>query len=94
MAVFIMFGKYTHKGLEEISSDRTTKASELIENCNGEIKSTYAMLGDQDLLIIADFPNIDDAIKASASLSRMTNISFTTSAAVPVAEFDRIMSGS
>ena len=93
MAVFIMFGKYTQKGLEEISSDRTTKAAELIENCNGEIKSIYAMLGDHDLLIIADFPNIDDALKASASLSRMTSISFTTSAAVPVSEFDKIMSG-
>ncbi len=94
MAAFIMFGKYTHRGLEGISSDRTNKATELIENCEGEIHSIYAILGDQDLLMIADFPNIDDALKASASLSRMTNISFTTSAAVPVAEFDKIMSDS
>ena len=51
MAVFIMFGKYTHRGLEEISSERTGKATEMIENCNGEIKAIYALLGDHDIVV-------------------------------------------
>ncbi len=91
MATYLMFGKYSSAGLKEISSERTKKAIDLIKKFDGEVKSIYVLLGEQDLLLIINFPNIEHAMKASIALNNMTNISFTTSVAVPVEEFDKMM---
>ena len=91
MATFFMFGKYSFEALEEISAKRTEKAADLIKKFDGKIKSIYALLGEQDLVLIAAFPGIEQATKASVALSKMTKISFTTSPAIPVKDFDKIM---
>jgi uncharacterized protein with GYD domain len=51
----------------------------------------YALLGVHDLLFIFDFPGVEDAMKASVALAKMTGISFTTDPALTVAEFDKMM---
>jgi uncharacterized protein with GYD domain len=42
-------------------------------------------------VLIVTFPGIEQATKASIALSKMTKISFTTSPAIPVEDFDKIM---
>ncbi len=91
MATFFMFGKYSSEALKGISAERTREASDLVKKFGGEIKSIHALLGGQDLVIIADFPGIEQAMKASVALSKMTGIAFTTSPAVAVEDFDRMM---
>ena len=91
MATFFMFGKYSFEALEKISANRTEKAADLIKKFDGEIKSIYALLGEQDLVLIATFQGIEQATKASVALSKMTKISFTTSPAIPVEDFDKMM---
>ncbi len=91
MSTYLMFGKYSTMGLKEANSDRTNKAVDLIKKYDGEVKSMYALLGEQDLLLIVNFPNIEHAMKASVALNKITNISFTTSMAVTVEEFDNMM---
>jgi len=86
-----MFGKYTSAALRDISSNRTDRAVELIENCQGDVKAMYAMFGDTDLLLVVDFPGVEQAMKASVNLNKLTNISFTSSPAMPVAQFDKLM---
>jgi len=49
------------------------------------------MLGEKDLLFILAFPRMEQAMKASVALSKMTGIAFTTCPAVSVEEFDRLM---
>ena len=39
MSTFLMFGNYTHHSIKEISTDRTTKADQLIEDNGGSVKS-------------------------------------------------------
>ncbi len=91
MATFLMFGKYSSEALKGISSKRTEEASSLIKRFGGEVKATYSLLGEKDLVIIVTFPGIEGAMKASVALSKMSGVSFTTSPAVTVEEFDKMM---
>jgi uncharacterized protein with GYD domain len=90
METYLMLGKYTVEAFQDISKNRTEKAKDLFANLGGEIESMYALLGDRDLFIIAKFPDMQKAIKASIELGKMTKIAFTTSPAVAVEEFDNM----
>jgi uncharacterized protein with GYD domain len=91
MATYFMFGKYSSKALKEMSAKRTDKAMGLIKKFGGKVNSMYALLGGQDLVLIVDFPGIEGAMKASVALNKLTGIAFTTSPAVTVKEFDKMM---
>ena len=92
MAVFMLFGKYSAEAFKGISAKRTEKASELIKKFNGEILSMYALMGEKDLVLTVKFPDTESAAKASIAVSKLTGISFVTSQAIPVEEFDRMVS--
>ncbi len=91
MAVFFMFGKYSSEAIKGISTKRTEKAVELIKKSGGEVKSMYALLAEQDLVLIVSFPGIEEVMKASVALTRQTGIAFTTAPAIEVGEFDKLM---
>ena len=77
--------------MKDLSADRTKKAEALIEKFGGKVHSMYALFGDKDLVFIVDFPSPADAMKTSVALTKLTGISFSTSAAVTVDEFDKLM---
>ena len=58
----------------------------------GEFKVGYALLGDVDLVLIVDLPDIGQAMKTSAALAKLLGASFSTAPAVSVEEFDKLMS--
>jgi len=91
MATFLMFGKYSPGAMGEMSPKRTAAAVELIKKSRGEVQSMFATLGAIDLVLVVSFPGIQDAMKASVALSKMTGIAFTTAPAITVAEFDKLM---
>jgi uncharacterized protein with GYD domain len=91
MAIFFMFGKYTSKAIEEISAERTQQAVAEIKKLGGEVNAMHVLLGKYDLLICVNLPGIDEAIKASVNLSKLTGISFTTCPAVTVEAFDQMV---
>ena len=88
MTTFFMFGKYTMSGLEGASSTRTKQVEHLIARFDGKVRGIYALLGDKDVILIVDLPSVEDAIKVSASLSKLTGISFVTAPAIPAEDFD------
>jgi uncharacterized protein with GYD domain len=90
MATFFMFGKYSAEAAKGISAERTEKAREVVENLGGRIEQMYVLLGEYDLVIIAELPRMAEAMQASLALKRLTDISFFTAAAVPVEEFDQL----
>jgi len=92
MATFIMFGKYSSEGFKGISAQRTIEVNDLVRKHGGEIKTMYALLGVHDLILIMEFPDNDQAMQASVALQKLTGISFTTSLAMPVEEFDKLVS--
>ncbi|MCG6892875.1 MAG: GYD domain-containing protein [Desulfobacteraceae bacterium] len=93
MATFFMFGKYSADAVRNMSIQRTQEAIEEIKKLGGSVTAMHALLGEYDLLFCVQLPTIDDAIKASISLTRLTGISFTTSPAISVEAFDRLVLG-
>lgn len=91
MATFFMFGRYSSEALKGMSAKRTKEAESLIKKLGGKVESMYALLGEKDLVFISTFPGIEQAMKASVALSKMTGISFTTLPAIPVEEFDKLI---
>ena len=92
MSTFFMIGKYSPEAMKKISADRTKKATSLIEKFGGTVTSGYALLGEHDLVLIANFPDTQEAMKASVALSDLTGISISTYPAMTVEEFDKIIS--
>jgi uncharacterized protein with GYD domain len=93
MATFVMLGKYSPEALKQMSAQRTKKALKLIQQHNGTVEKMYATLGRYDLLLIVAFPSLEDAMKAAVGLSKLTGIGFTTSPAIDVEEFDKLVGG-
>jgi uncharacterized protein with GYD domain len=91
MATFFLFGKYTSDAIKSMSATRTEKAGDLIKKYGGAIKSIYALVGEKDLVIIATFPEAAQAVKSSIALCKLTGISFTTSEAITVEDFDKMI---
>ena len=91
MATFLMFGKYSAESVKSISPKRTDQAVTLIRKLGGEFKTGYALLGDVDLLLIVDLPDIEHAMQTSAALTKSLGISFTTAPAVSLEEFDKLI---
>ena len=91
MGTFFMFGKYSKQAIESVSVDRTREAHQVVEKLGGKIKAIYALLGEYDLVIIAELPRMAEAMQASMTLKRLTDISFFTTAAMPVEEFDQMV---
>ena len=90
MATFFMFGSYSAKSIRKISAKRTTDTKALIEKFGGKLESAYAILGDKDVVLIADFPDTETAMKTSVALSKLLGIGFSTSPAVTMETFDQL----
>ncbi|NIM97510.1 MAG: GYD domain-containing protein [candidate division Zixibacteria bacterium] len=91
MATFFMFGKYSTEALKGISARRTEEVAKIVKKFGGERKEVYVLLGEVDVVGIFTFPGIEQAMQASVALGRLTGMSITTAAAVPVEKFDKIM---
>ena len=90
METYFLFGKYTKESLQKISPDRTRKAINTIQKLGGRVKSVYALLGNSDLVFIVSLADIAQATLVSIALTKLTGISFSTSPAIPVDQFDRL----
>ncbi|HEY8240658.1 MAG TPA: GYD domain-containing protein [Kiritimatiellia bacterium] len=91
MAVFFMFGKYTHESLRNITARRTQDAVGVIEKLEGQVTAMYAMLGPYDLIMIVNLPGLPEAVEASIALSKLTGIGFMTCPALSVDRFDHLI---
>ena len=91
MNTFFLLGKYSSDAIHKMSGQRTREARQLIEKLGGRTTEIYALLGEHDLIFIVEFARMTDAMKASMALGKLTGISFSTAAAIPVDEFDEMV---
>jgi uncharacterized protein with GYD domain len=91
MATYLLFGKYSGEALKGISAKRSDEARALFKKHGGELKAAYATLGGVDLVMIVDLPDNARAMAASTALAKLTGIAFTTSPAVTIEEFDKLV---
>jgi uncharacterized protein with GYD domain len=90
MNTYLMFGKYSTKAVGKITAARTKQAATRVAELGGKYRSGYALLGDKDLVLIVEFPGTAEAMKASVALSQELGISFSTTPAVSVDDFDKL----
>ena len=90
MGTYIMLGKYSREGIQDISADRTRQVGELVEKLGGTVEAMFAVLGEYDLVLRLQLPDTAKAMKASIELGKLTGISFTTLPALSVEQFDRL----
>ena len=91
MPIFMMFGKYSSEAIKGISAERTDKALEVIKKHGGKVISMYAVLGEHDLVLSLELPDMETALATSVALNKLTGIYFTTSPVVEVEKFDRLI---
>lgn len=91
MSLYFMFGKYTSESVKKISRERTEQVIRIVRSFGGELKSMYVLLGAYDLVLIAGFPDMKEALQASIAITKETGISFSTLPAMPVEEFDELV---
>jgi uncharacterized protein with GYD domain len=91
MVTYILFGNYSQDSLKKISAKRTTGAAALIKKNGGVLKSGYALLGDIDIVLVAEFPDNTKAMHASIELTKLLGIGFRTAPAISVEDFDKLM---
>ncbi len=92
MKKFLLLGKYTTEAVKGITKERTKKVVNLIKANNGKVDAMYALLGPYDLAFIVEFPDIEQVIKTSVEITKLTGIGFTSLPAVEVEEFDQLFS--
>ncbi|HVY57749.1 MAG TPA: GYD domain-containing protein [Xanthobacteraceae bacterium] len=91
MATYVMLGRYSPEGVRGISAKRTDDTQKLVRENGGDLKAAYALLGDHDLLIVAELPDTARAMQTSAALTKLLGVHFTTCPAVTAEEFDSLM---
>ena len=91
MSTYFLTGTYGADAIKGISRKRTADVTKMIEDIGGKLVSVYLLLGEKDLVIIAEFPGLKEAIIGSVSISKITGISFTTNPAITAKEFDEYM---
>ena len=91
MATYLMFGTYSHEAVKGISAKRTNDTIALIKKQGGELKAGYALLGEEDLVLIVDLPDTERAMKTSIALTKLLGISFRTAQAISIEDFDKLM---
>lgn len=91
MSAFLMFGRYSSEAVKQIGAERTGEATSVIKKFGGRVNSMYALLGEYDLVLIVELPGVEEAMKASLALTQLTGISFSTSPAVTVETFDKMV---
>ena len=94
MATYISFIQYTQQGLQKIkdSPGRLDQARKAYEAAGGKLKDFYLVMGEYDIVVVADLPNDDAAAKLALSLGAAGNIRTRTSRAFTEAEFRKLVS--
>jgi len=91
MAKYLMLGKYSLAAVKGIKAARTKKAVDSIRKSGGRVNAMYALLGRYDLALVVDFPGNAAAMEASIALAKLTGVAFTTSPAMNIEEFDKLV---
>jgi len=71
MATFMIFGNYTKEALDGPGAARIREAGALVRQHGGKVKGMYALLGEHDLVLIVDLPDMANTIQVSTTFSEV-----------------------
>lgn len=90
MANYVILGKFTQQGIQTVkdSAKRRAKARELAASLGASITQAYATMGRYDLVILAQAPDDEAALKLAVQVGMQGNITTETMRAFDESEFD------
>ena len=93
MPTYISLIQYTQQGLQRIkdSPSRLDAARKAYEQAGGKLKDFYLVMGEYDIVAVADLPNDEAAAKIALILGSAGNIRSRTSRAFTEAEFRKLI---
>ena len=94
MPTYISLIQYTQQGLQKIkeSPARLDHAKKGYEAAGGKIKDFYLVMGEYDIVVVAELPNDEAAAKLALTLGSAGNIRSRTSRAFTEAEYRKLIS--
>jgi uncharacterized protein with GYD domain len=93
MPMYIALYKLTDQGIKTIKEmpQRIEKAIEASEAMGGKVLGVYSVLGEYDLVSIAEFPNDETVLTLALALGGQGNVRSTTLKAFTKEEFAEIV---
>ena len=93
MPTYIFLYKLTDQGIKNIKEmpQRLEKAIEASEAVGGKVLGVYSVLGEYDLVSIAEFPNDETVLNLALAFGSQGNVRSTTLKAFTKEEFAEIV---
>lgn len=93
MPTYIFLYKLTDQGIKNIKEmpQRLEKAIEASEAVGGKVLGVYSVLGEYDLVSIAEFPNDETVLSLALAFGSQGNVRSTTLKAFTKEEFTEIV---
>jgi uncharacterized protein with GYD domain len=96
MAKYLIQGTYTADGLRGLMKDKATGRAQavrkLIEGVEGKLEAIYFAMGENDVVIIVDVPDLVTAAALSFTVSASGIVRTKSTALLTVEEADRALS--
>ncbi len=95
MSKFLIEASYTAEGLKGLQKDKASGRLEALTNAvqslNGKVDSMHFALGDDDVIAIVDFADIQAAAALSAAVALTGLVRMRTTSLLTVAEMDQAL---
>ena len=96
MAKYLIQGTYTAEGLQGLKKDKATGRAQavkkLIEGVEGKLEAVYFAMGEHDVVMIVDVPDLVTAAALSFTVSASGLVRTKSTALLTVEETDRALS--
>jgi uncharacterized protein with GYD domain len=89
MSTFVILMNFTTKGAETlaVSARRYEQFEKGVQDLGGKVLSAYGLLGEYDVMIVAEFPNERAAMKTLIRAASRGTATSKTMAAIPLKDF-------
>jgi uncharacterized protein with GYD domain len=96
MPAYLWKAKYTVQGLAGVKKDgaaaRRDAIAKLAESVGGKLQSIHYAFGDEDVIVILDFPDNVAAARAALAVSGSGSVALETTVLLTVEEVDAALS--
>lgn len=86
---YISMYNYTDQGARSMSTHRADEMKEAIQRVGGKYVAGYELLGEYDVMVIAEYPTEKAAMRAAIELSKIVGLTSHTMVAVPIQDLDQ-----
>jgi len=95
MPFYIVLGKYTQKGIENIktSAEKREAVGKVFESIGGEFKDFYYTLGKYDFVAVCEAPDEEAILKAMLIIGSKGEVRTETLTAIPADKGTEIIKG-